>query len=225
MDRRTFVLSGSTAAAALAAGPAAADRLDKARDTVEDSAATLRDFADDDRFRGLARTAGRAKALVVLPTSVRAGFLIGASGGNGVMIARKGSDWSPPTFLRVSSVSFGFQAGGEIAQIVLAVMTERGVDQMLSTSVKLGADLSIAAGPVGGGAKAQTADILAYSKSQGLYGSVSVEGAVLKTHNNWNEAYYRREVAPRDIILFGRVSNPQAAPLRAAARALVASRG
>ena len=99
-------------------------------------------------------------------------------------------------------------------------MTQRGVEQLLSTSVKLGGDLSLAAGPVGGGAKAQTVDVLAFSRSRGLYGGVSLEGAILKTRHSWNEGYYGADVTPVDIIYREKVAQPQSAVLQNAVWAL-----
>lgn len=211
--------------ALLASGPAAADRRDKAEKTVREATLVLNAFTRDDHYRSLWKSARKARALVIVPGSVRAGFLIGASGGNGVMLARRDDGaWSPPSFVRLSSVQFGFVAGGEVSDIVLAVMTERGMNQLLASTVKLGADVGIAAGPVGGGAKAQTADILAYTKSQGLYGSVSVEGVVVKVHNKWNRAYYGREISPLDIVYKGAGSNAQSTMLREAAAAIAQRR-
>ncbi|MEL7490178.1 MAG: lipid-binding SYLF domain-containing protein [Pseudomonadota bacterium] len=216
---RRVAIGGALAAGA--AGPAYAGRQEKAYRLVKDATRTVESFTRNDDFAGLWSYAADAKALIVIPKSVRAGFLVGGSGGNGVVLARlAGGGWSHPNFLRVSSLSFGFQAGGEVAEIILAIMTERGVNQVLSSSVKLGADLSIAAGTVGGGAKAQTADIIAFSQSKGLFGSVSVEGVVLKINNKWNRAYFGGDPSPNDIILNNRVSNPASAPLRQAVAAL-----
>lgn len=209
-------------AMALLIHPAEAGRREKAQDLVSDAAVSLDYFANDRNYRTLWEQAKEAEAIVVIPRSVRAGFVFGGSGGNGAMIARTPSGWSGPAFLRISSFSFGLQAGGEVSEIVLLIMTKAGVDSLLSTSVKLGADLSIAAGPVGGGAKAQTADVLAYSRSQGLYGSISIEGGVLKVNRKWNAAYYDREVSPADIFYLGKAMNAQAETLKAAANRLLA---
>lgn len=201
--------------------PARADRADDAKDVVADATDTLRYFASDRNYSGLWDLMDEAKALVVIPKSVRAGFIFGGSGGNGVMIARGGeAGWSEPVFFRISAFSFGLQAGGEVSEVVLVVMTDRGVRDLLNTSVKLGADMSVAAGPVGGGAKAATVDVLAYSRSQGVYGGVTIEGGVLKVNNKWNEAYYGQEVEPRDIIERRAVSNSASAPLIKAAALL-----
>ncbi|MEM9168068.1 MAG: lipid-binding SYLF domain-containing protein [Pseudomonadota bacterium] len=204
-----------------AAAPAHAGKRDKAERIVAQSTQTLNYFATDSAFEAMWGLADDAKAIVVIPNSVRAGFILGGAAGNAVMLAKNDDgSWTHPVFMTVGSVSFGFQAGGEASEIVLLVMTNRGKEQLLSTSVKLGADLSIAAGPVGAGGKAQTTDVLAFSRSRGLYGGISVEGAVLKVRNRFNEAYYNADVTPADIIFRERASNPGSAPLRQAAYSL-----
>ncbi len=206
-------------------GAAYAGKKEKAEDLVVAAQAVVRDFAGDDLHTGFLENARNAKAIVVIPTSYRGGFLFGGSGGNAALLARGNADrWSYPSFLRVGSLSFGFQAGGEVSEIILLVMTNRGKEQLLSTSVKLGADLSVAAGPTGVGGKVQTSDVLAYSKSKGLFGSVSVEGVVLKTNHKWNKAYYGMEVTPLDIIAFGKATNPHAVQLINAVTAITQRR-
>lgn len=194
---------------------------EKAENLVVKAAETVSYFAQDSAYEPMWDLADDAKAVVVIPRSLRGGFIFGASGGNAVMVARnEEGGWSEPTFFTIGSISFGFQAGGEASEIILLVMTQRGVEQLLSTSVKLGGDLSLAAGPVGGGAKAQTVDVLAFSRSRGLYGGVSLEGAILKTRHSWNEGYYGADVTPVDIIYREKVAQPQSAVLQNAVWAL-----
>src|SRR6185503_9148310 len=97
--------------------------------------------------------------MLILPQMVRAAFIVGGSGGSGVLIARdeKAGKWKGPAFYTLGGASFGFQAGADAAEVVILAMTERGVTKLLSPQVKLGADVSVAAGPVGGGASAATA--------------------------------------------------------------------
>lgn len=211
---RTFV--AATASAVLATAPAAAgDKREEAIDLVGEAAETISYFSNDSAFEAMWSLADDAKAIVVIPNQWRAGFVFGGSGGDAVMIARnKDGTWSQPTFFVVGSGSFGFQAGVEKSEVVLLVMTQRGMEHLLSTSVKLGADVSIAAGPIGAGAKAQTTDILAFSRSRGLYGGVSLEGALLKTRKNFNKAYYSADVSPAEIIYKGEVYNPTSATLQ-----------
>jgi lipid-binding SYLF domain-containing protein len=207
------------AAAALGAAPAAAgDKREEAVDLVEDAAETLAYFSTDSAFEPMWSLADAAKAIVIIPQSIRAGFIFGGSGGDAVMIARnKDGTWTQPTFYAVGSASFGFQAGAELSEIVLLVMTQRGMEHLLSTSFKLGADASIAAGPIGAGAKAQTTDILAFARSRGLYGGLSLEGAVIKTRRNFNKAYYGADVSAGEIVFRGDVYNPASANLQNAA--------
>lgn len=220
-------ITAATCAGALAlmmAGVApaeAAAKREKAESLVAKSAETVSYFNTDSAFEPLWDLADNAKAMVIVPRSLRGGFMIGASGGNAVMVARnQDGSWSQPTFFTIGSLSFGFQAGGEASEIVLLVMTQRGMEHLLSTSVKLGGDISLAAGPIGAGAKAQTTDILAFARSRGLYGGVSLEGAVLKSRGSWNDAYYGAAVSPADIIYRQKAYNPHSAVLQNAVWAL-----
>ncbi|MEE2691076.1 MAG: lipid-binding SYLF domain-containing protein [Pseudomonadota bacterium] len=215
------------AAAVFAAAPAQAEnKREKAEELVAKAAETTSYFTQDSAFETMWSLADDAKAMVIIPNSWRGGFMFGGSGGNAVMIARNDDgSWSQPTFFTVGSFSFGFQAGLENSEIVLLVMTQRGMEHLLSTTVKLGGDVSIAAGPIGAGAKAQTTDVLAFSRSRGLYGGVSLEGAILKARHSWNEAYYGAKVSPSDIIYRERAYNPSSASLQNAVMALAARDG
>lgn len=217
MKRLFTYFAFALAALSLISPATAKSKQEKAEGLVEKAADTVNYFAGDSAYGPLWSTADNAKAMVIIPRSYRGGFIFGASGGNAIMIARNDDGtWSEPTFFTVGSVSFGFQAGVEASETVLLVMTQRGMERLLSTTVKLGADLSIAAGPLGAGAKAQTADILAFSRSRGLYGGVSLEGALLKTRRSWNEAYYNAPVTPADIIYREKVANPLSSQLQSA---------
>ena len=123
----------------------------------------------------------RAKAIIIFPRVIRAGFIFGGSGRSGTMLHHdeKTGEWSYPAFFTIGSGSFGFWAGVNAAEVVLMVMTQRGVDSLLSARFRLGANASIAAGPVGAGASAATADVLSFSRSRGLSGGLSVEGSVI----------------------------------------------
>ena len=201
-----------------------ADDANKARILVDRAKESLETFAGDPNMGWFRDNVVNAKAVLIIPALVKAGFIWGGSGGSGVLLARGSSsqDWTYPAFYTMGSVTFGLQIGGEVSEIVLMIMTERGVDALLASSFKLGGDISVAAGPIGAGAKVQIADILAFSRTKGLYGGINIEGAVLKIRNDWNEAYYnRRSVRPRDIIVSRSVSNAHADPLRRAIALLV----
>jgi len=210
----------------LATTPAHAGKREKAERLVGYAADTSAYFASDSAFEALWGLADDAKAMVIIPNSVRAGFIFGGSAGNAVMVSRNDDgSWSQPVFMTVGSVSFGLQAGGEASEVILLVMTNRGMEQLLSTSAKLGADLTLAAGPIGAGAKAQTTDIVAFSRSRGLYGGVSLEGAVLKIRHKWNDAYYGTDISPTDIIYKEKSYNPSSATLQNAVHGLANRNG
>ncbi len=156
-----------------------------------------------------------AKGLLIFPSFLKGAFFIGAEGGTGVLVAQdeRTGEWSQPVFYSMGAASFGLQFGAKSAEMVLMIMTDKGMDAMLSTSLKLGADASIAAGPVGVGAKAETVDILAFSRGQGLFGGISIEGTVIMPRDDWNRDFYGKDVRPVDIIVRKAVYNPKARPL------------
>ncbi len=203
---------------AAAFGPAQAGNRAEAEQNVEKAKATIDEFKTDPDLTWFRDNLPKAKAVLVVPTMLRGGFIIGGSGGGGVLMWRDEAtgNWSYPAFYFMSSLSVGLQIGGEASQIILMVMTDRGRDAFLSLEFKLGADISVAAGPVGAGAKAQTADVIAFSKNQGLYGGISVEGAAVGTQEEYNEAYYGQPLTPKDILVRQIASNSHADPLRAA---------
>ena len=222
LNRLMGVFGVAAALFVLALAPAEAKpKREKAEGLVAKAADTVAYFANDSAYKPMWDAADDAKAMVVIPRSLRGGFIFGASGGNAVMVARNDDgSWSEPTFFTIGSLSFGLQAGGEASEIILLVMTQRGMEQLLSSSVKLGADLTLAAGPIGGGAKAQTVDVLAFSRSRGLYGGISLEGALLKARHSWNREYYGADVSPADVIYRQKVARPQSALLQNAVWAL-----
>jgi SH3 domain-containing YSC84-like protein 1 len=200
--------------------PAFADPASEARELVEKSKLTFENFMaakDLEGFRSLLRG---AQGVFISPQLLQGAFVFGVSGGSGVLVSRdpKGGTWNGPAFYTLGEASIGLQAGGQASQVVMLALTERGVTALLSPSIKLGADVGVAAGPVGVGAEAATAnisaDIVAYSLSKGLYGGVSLTGAVVAVRNDWNGAYYSKPgVTPSDILIGETVTNPHAAPL------------
>jgi SH3 domain-containing YSC84-like protein 1 len=204
----------------------AADDVQDANQLVEKAKLTVEEFQKDpnmDTFRELAK---KAHGMLILPQMIRGAFIIGASGGSGVMVAREapGGQWKGPAFYTLGGASFGFQAGADVAEVIILAMTERGVTKLLSPQVKLGADVSVTAGPVGAGAAAATAglsaDLVSYSMSKGLYGGFSVDGSVAGVRSSLNKAYYGKEVTPTEILIKGDPKNPHAAPLLEAVTAL-----
>jgi lipid-binding SYLF domain-containing protein len=164
----------------------------------------------------------RAKGVLIFPQIIKGGFIGGGSGGTGVLLVRdeKTGNWSEPAFYTIGSVTFGLQIGGQAEEVVMLAMTQKAIDSLLSSSFKLGADASIALGPVGTGIKASadipnvTADFLAFTKAKGLYAGLNLEGAVVAVRDSLNSAYYGKDVKPTDILVKKDVSNSRSAELR-----------
>jgi lipid-binding SYLF domain-containing protein len=200
--------------------PAFADHAADARQLVEKSKMTLDTFVTKKDLGSFRDLLSKAKGVFISPQMLEGAFIFGASGGSGVLVTRdaKSGFWNGPAFYTIGEASFGFQAGGQASQVVMLAMTDRGVTALLAPSVKLGADIGVAAGPVGVGASAATAnisaDIITYSLSKGLYGGISLEGAVVAVRKEWNGAYYKKPgVTPTDILVRKEVNNPHSANL------------
>lgn len=183
---------------------------------VEQGKLVFQSFMADKEMTWFRDHVNQAKGVFIVPQMLKGGFVVGASGGSGVLLTRdeQSGSWSYPAFYSMGAVSFGLQAGAEASEIILMIMTDKGLDSLLSTSMKLGADVTLAAGPVGAGAKAQTADVLSYGRAKGLYGGISIEGAVVKPRDSWNAAYYGKPMRPIEILVKREARNPQADDLR-----------
>ncbi len=162
-----------------------------------------------------------AKGVLVVPALLKGAFFFGAEGGSGVLLAKgRSGAWSYPAFYTLGSASFGLQFGGQSAEVMLIIMTDRGLNSVVSHKVKIGGDVSGAIGPYGVGAEAATtanlgADILAYSVTKGAFVGFSIEGAVIFPREDWTTEYYGDPGAtPRAVVLEGRYRNRQADRLR-----------
>jgi lipid-binding SYLF domain-containing protein len=193
-----------------------ADDATEAAQLVERAQLTFDSFVTDPNMGAFRDLLAQAKGVFVAPQVLKGAFLFGVSGGSGVFIARAaGTDqWAQPAFYTIGEVSFGPQIGGQASEVALLIMTDRGVSAFLENSLKLGVDVGIAVGPVGMGAAAATAnlsaDIISFSRSKGLYGGLSLNGAVVATRSDWNHAYYGAAVSPSDILIRRMARNPQA---------------
>src|SRR6202163_2371175 len=162
----------------------------------------------------------KAECILVFPSVLKAAFLIGGSYGRGAMVCRSGEHftgpWGAPSMMALEGGSIGFQLGGQATDFVLLVMNPRGAKAILSSKVKLGADMAAAAGPKGREATAATdvtlrAEILSYSRSRGLFAGISLEGSTLRPDNNANEKLYGKKVTAEEIVRQGAVPVPPAA--------------
>jgi len=166
-----------------------------------------------------------AKALFIVPQFLRGAFVFGGAGGSGVLIVRdeKTKQWSEPAFYTIGSASFGLQVGGDVSELVFVVRNQKGLEEFYRTDFKLGVDVSMAVGPVGGGgsAKGITADLVTYARKRGVFAGVAVDGSVIAVSDDANAAYYGKAVRPTDIIVKQTVSNPKSSDLRNAAAKLM----
>src|SRR6201997_682375 len=192
---------------------------DKDEDRLKDCGTVLKEILDipDNIPQDLL---DKADCVVVYPSVLKAAFVVGGSYGRGAMTCRKGQNftgsWGAPTMMALEGGSFGFQIGGQATDFVLLVMNESGARGILAGKVKLGGDASIAAGPVGRDASAETdatlrSEILSYSRSRGLFAGISLEGSTIRPDNKANKQIYGNLLEASRIVLSDQVSVPAAA--------------
>jgi lipid-binding SYLF domain-containing protein len=218
---RIFTVALMVVVALLISGitQARADDKSDAQALVDKARITFQGFMNDKNYEYLHKNLKKVKGLLIYPQVLKAGFILGGSGGTGVLVVRdaKTGDWSQPAFYTIGSASIGFQVGGEAAEVIVMAMTQKAIDSLYTTSVKFGGDTSAAAGPYGAGAKANvTADFISYAKSKGLYAGLNLEGYVVDVRDSLNKAYYGKAVTPVQIIVEKKVSNKGSAGLREA---------
>jgi lipid-binding SYLF domain-containing protein len=183
------------------------------QDLVNSAETTFSNFTRDPDMTWLQHHLGDAKAIVIAPMIVKAGWIFGGAGGRAVVFARNSQTgrWVGPAFYNIGAASVGFQAGLSLSETLTLVMTDKGLNSLLASSVKLGGDASIAAGPIGAGANSDiTTDFVAFSRSKGIYGGLNLEGSVIAVANDWNRSYYGGDVLPPDILVRASAHNPQA---------------
>lgn len=162
----------------------------------------------------------RADCVIVIPSVLKAAFIVGGGYGRGAMTCRSGENfrgpWGAPTMMALEGGSFGFQVGAQATDFVLLVMDRRGANAILTSKVKLGGDATVALGPFGRDAEADTdatfrAEILTYSRSRGVFAGISLEGSTLRPDNDANERIYGRRIRAKEIALHNEVAVPRSA--------------
>jgi SH3 domain-containing YSC84-like protein 1 len=205
------LIAAVTLGAGLLSAAEAPERLQAAADTLKE----VMDTPDKAIPQQLL---DRAECIVIVPGLKKGAFIFGAKYGRGFVSCRRsgGVGWSAPGSIRVEGGSFGFQIGGTDTDAFMLVMNQKGMDRLLSTKFTLGADASVAAGPVGRSTQAETdaaltAEILTWSRQRGLFAGVSLSGATLREDSDWNQDLYGKKITNRDIITKGNVAAPKAA--------------
>lgn len=193
----SFVVGFASASDAAAQGrnpgkelKAAVDRVEKASDVVEEVMKVAERAIPSDLM-------DKAKAIVIFPGTVKAAFIVGGQGGKGVAIRRDGKGWSAPAFVNMAGGSVGLQIGGQKTDYILLIMNEKGLKNLLEDKFEIGAEGSVAAGPVGRAAAASTnatldAEILTYSRTKGVFAGLSLKGIVITQDQDMNNAVYQK---------------------------------
>ena len=213
--------------ALLAAGCAGADGQDTARiqakqqQLVDQATLSAEAVMDPVTGKPAQRELRLSKAVVICPSVFKMGFLFAGSGGGCVLLARDANgSWSAPAFYSIGSGSVGFQAGIQDEQLVLFIMSQRGLNAILNTHFRLGANAQASFATFGGGIGGATstaldADIVALELNKGLFAGISLEGSFLNSDSQGDSAYYGQPVGPEDVVVAMRVNNPGDDPLRA----------
>jgi lipid-binding SYLF domain-containing protein len=196
------------AAALLAASPVRADISTSERTRVRNAAEVVREFRAIPEKGIPDELWSRAECVVVIPSVKKAALVVGGEYGKGVMSCRAKDSWSAPVFMEMAKASWGLQVGAQENDLVLLVMNRRGVDKMLEDHIALGADASVAAGPIGRTGQAATdlqmkAEILSYSRSHGLFAGIDLSGGVLRPDKDANQDVYGSSVAAENLVRGG----------------------
>ncbi len=201
--------------AATLAAPAALAQVDQRR-LVTAATVTLASFLNDPDMTWLKQNFGRAKAVMIAPEITKASIIVGGAGGRAVVVVRdaKSGRWAGPAFYTLASASIGLQAGIAVSEVVTLVMTDKGVNRLLSDSFRMGGDVAIAVGPIEAGAQSHfVADLVSFTRGQGVYLGLNLDGTVVSTSDDWNQLYYGQRVLAPDILLRMSVRNDQAKEL------------
>src|ERR1700751_2563341 len=215
MMKKTVVFLLAFTLSTLAYGGDQKKDTSKAEDRIQAAATVLNEIESAPDTGIPEEVLGSAECVAVVPSLVKGGFIVAANYGRGVASCRTDKGWSAPAFLFTSGGSVGFQIGGQAIDLVMLIMNKDGAEKLLSSKFKLGADASVAAGPVGRHAAADTdwklrAQVLTYSRTRGVFAGISLDGAVIKQDKDATRTFYGRMVAFR-TSLTGKVDAPQAA--------------
>jgi len=177
---------------------------------VDQAQIVLRDFQKAPEMEWFRDALPKAKGVLIVPGLIKAGLILGGSGGNGVYftVDNKTGECKGPAFYGMGSVTYGLQIGAEKAEVVILAMTDQAVNAMLSPQFKLGADASIAAGPVGVGTAGQASPLpaaafIAFSRAKGAFVGLTIEGAIVASKGEYDDAYYGVPVTATDILIKG----------------------
>lgn len=190
--------------------------MSEAEEVVDKSRIAAESMFSDPNFPLLLDLTTKAKAVLIVPNMVRAGLIFGGRGGNAVLIARDGDGgWTPPAFYTLGGVSWGLQIGIQSSQLIIVIMTDKGLKAVMDRKVSLGADANVALGELGAGAQASTgldlkADMYAFARSSGAFAGVALDGTVIAPRQSFNDEFYGVVTSPRAILIDRTASSPRA---------------
>lgn len=201
-------------AAVLIAGASTRAQEDEAR-RINDAIAVLSEIMDAGDQSIPSSILQKAEGVAIFPSLLKGGLIIGGQYGRGILSARdpQTKEWSPPAFLSITGGSLGAQIGGQAVDLVLVIQNRRGLEQLVRNQFKIGADASVAAGPVGRDASASTdiqmgAQILSYSRTRGLFAGVSINGTTIRQDRDANDRFYGLGFRTSQIVFDGKAGSP-----------------
>ena len=220
---RIFKLAAIAAFGFILTSPGLVRAATDEQNLVEESRITLDHLKHDKEFGNAKELLHRARATLIVPNLVKAGFFLGGEGGDGLMMARSaGGTWAGPAFYTMASASFGLQIGIQQAEVVMLVMTDKALTALEQDQFKFGAQASLAVVTLGSNAQAATstaldsADIIVWASASGAYAGLTLEGSLVKPRDSYNESFYGRPIAVREILNMNGGNNPSADGLRRA---------
>ena len=191
------------AVASMLAAPIALAQAEQRR-LVTAATVTLASFLNDPEMIWLRQNLGRARAVMIAPEITKASIIVGGSVGRAVVVVRDpvSDRWAGPAFYKLATASIGLQAGIAVSEVVTLVMTEKGVSRLLADSFRMGGDVAIAVGPIDAGAQSHfVADLVSFSRGQGVYLGANLDGTIVSTADDWNQLYYGQRVQVADILV------------------------
>ncbi|MCW3473424.1 lipid-binding SYLF domain-containing protein [Limobrevibacterium gyesilva] len=206
--------------ALLALAPLAAHAQTEQQTLVDRATLAVQEMLSDQNGTEARNLLKKAKGAMICPRVFKAGFILGGQGGGCVLVGRgQGGNWSSPAFYGMGSGSIGFQIGIQDAEIIFIVLTDKGLQALLDSQFKIGADASVAVATIGAGISGSTtaalrADIVAFSQTRGLFAGISIDGSLISARSDWNQVYYGRPTAAQQIVIGMEGQNPGAEPLK-----------
>jgi lipid-binding SYLF domain-containing protein len=213
LSRIPMTLTAAVALLLTSAVPRAQDEVSNEAKRIRDSVTVFSEIMKADDSAIPRSILGKAEGIAIFPDTIKAGFVVGGTRGRGILSVRGENGWSSPAFLTLTGGSVGLQIGGQASDIILVINDRRGLENLVNNQFKIGADASVAAGPVGRDAQASTdiqlrAQILSYSRARGLFAGVTINGSTIRQDRDANERFYGKRLDTKAIVFGGSAGSP-----------------